>query len=304
MQPDALVAHDLGDGRDVVHRAGRRAAGGEVHHHRPQPRLDVLGDRGAQRVDVHRLRGGVDGDRADGVLAEAGHHRGLHQRRVGLRGPVDPPARVADAVTSYVSPAGAVQRGQQGGEGRGGGGVLDDAAARAVAAERLREPERLGEPVEHHLLDLGHRRARRPDHPLRTDAAGEEVAEDRGGRGVGREVGEEPRVLPVREAGHDDAVEVGQHGVERLGGLRCRRRQQASYVTGRDLRADGQVVEGGPVVGDPVDGGVPLAAELLGRHVGWLVGHGQNVLGTVECRVLNPDRVGLRLRRGPRADDG
>jgi hypothetical protein len=28
---------------------------------------------------------------------------------------------------------------------------------------------------------------------------------------------------------------------------------------------------------------VAVAAELVGRHVGWLVGHGQNVLGTVEC---------------------
>ena len=111
----------------------------------------------------------------------------------------------------------AVQCGEHSGERRGGRGVLDDPAARAVAGERLGQPERLPQPVEHHLLELGGGRAGRPDHPLAPDAAGEEVAEHAGRGGVGREVGEEPRVLPVRQAADQVRVEVGQHGVQGLG---------------------------------------------------------------------------------------
>ena len=53
--------------------------------------------------------------------------------------------------------AGPVQRGQQGDQRGVGGGVLDDAAARAVGAEPVRQVEQLGQPVEHVRLQLGGR---------------------------------------------------------------------------------------------------------------------------------------------------
>jgi hypothetical protein len=86
----------------------------------------------------------------------------------------------------------------------------------------------------------------------------------------------------VRQARHDDLVEVGEEGVEPLGLLGRRGRERASYVAGGDLREHRQVVEGRPVVGDPVDGGVPLPAELLGGHVPGVVRHGPKVLRAVE----------------------
>ena len=139
---------------------------------------------------------------------------------------------------------------------------------RAAAGRLLGQAERLGQPVDDDLLDLGDRRAGGPDHPLRADAAGEQVAEDRGRRRVGREVGEEARVLPVRQAGHDDLVEVGEQGVERLARPRAPTAGSARRTSpGATCESTGRSSRRGPVVGDPVDGGVALAAELLGRHV-------------------------------------
>ena len=201
------------------------------------------------------------------MLAESAHHRRLEQRRVGLRGAVDR-ERPRGYAVAPGGPAGrAVQCGEHRRERRRGGGVLDDAAALGVPAERVGEAECLSQPVEHHLLELGRRRAGRPDHPLGADAAGEQVAEHAGGGGVGREVGEEPRVLPVRQAADQVGVEVGQHRVEGLGLLGGAGRQRGRHLAGLHLREHRQVVDGCPVVGDPVDHPVALLAELLRRQV-------------------------------------
>ena len=54
------------------------------------------------------------------------------------------------------------QRAQHGARG----GVLDDAAARRAALERLGQPQRVDQPVEHAHLQLGARGARGPVHAL------------------------------------------------------------------------------------------------------------------------------------------
>ncbi|UUZ59169.1 hypothetical protein LP418_25135 [Nocardioides sp. B-3] len=155
---------------------------------------------------------------------------------------VDGPLARPDAGLAGSSVAGGVEGREQGRERRGGRGVPDDSPAAAVLEEPelLGQTERLCQPVDDDLLDLGDRRAGGPDHPLCADAARDEVAEDRRGRRVGRKVGEESWVLPVRQAGHDELVEVGQQCVERLPDLRGRRRQRAAYGAGRHRDSTGR----------------------------------------------------------------
>ena len=288
VQPRSDAVECLRNGLDVVDRAGRGGADGRLHEQGRPAVVDVVGEQQLQGPDVHGLGGRIDLDGAHALGTQAGHHGGLQERGVCLRRAVDGPLRRPDADLAGVPVAGGVQGGQERGEGRGGRGVLDDTTTAAVVGEPelVGQAERLGQPVDDHLLDLGDRRAGRPDHPLRADATRDEVAEDRRRGRVRREVGEEAGVLPVGQARHDELIEVGEQRVERLARLRGLGRQGAAYVAGRHPGEDRQVVQAGPVVGDPVDGCMALAAELLGTHVRLLdrpvLVHGPNVLPGVE----------------------
>ena len=132
--------------------------------------------------------------------------RSLGQRGVGLGGDVD----ALPAVDALVPPSAgarsflaraAVQRRDQRDQRRRRRRVGDRATPAAREREAVVEPERAGEAVEKGLLDLGARRGGRPEHPLTAQAARQEVAEQRGERGVGGEVAVEPGVLPVQVAG-------------------------------------------------------------------------------------------------------
>ena len=103
------------------------------------------------------------------------------RRASGRRWPGAAPPRVATSV----------RRGRR---------VLDDAAARRRRAEPLRQAEQVDQPVQHHGLDLGAGRAGGPEHALHAEPGADQVAEHRRAGGVGREVGEEAGVLPVRQA--------------------------------------------------------------------------------------------------------
>ena len=81
----------------------------------------------------------------------------------------------------------------------------------AGRAESRRERQQLLHPVEHQRLDLGARRRRDPAHALDPEPGRRQLAEDRGVRDVGGEVGEELRMLPMRQAGHDDRAQVVEH---------------------------------------------------------------------------------------------
>ncbi len=90
--------------------------------------------------------------------------------------------------------------------------ALDDTAAGvARVAEPRREIEQLGHPVDDAQLQFGARRRGHPAQPVDAEPGRQQLAEDRGVGAVGREVGEEARVLPVDQPGHDDAVDVGEH---------------------------------------------------------------------------------------------
>ena len=83
---------------------------------------------------------------------------------------------------------------------------------------------------------------------------------------VRREVGEEARVLPVHEAGHDDAVDIGEHCSERLDLRWGVLGELAADVARPDVGRHRQLLDRVEVAGDPVDELVPGPAELLRRH--------------------------------------
>ena len=229
------------------------------------PAARSAADQRGQRLGAHREVGVVVDD-ADRLAADAGDAQRLLDARVGVRrGVGDEPGRVAVVVDRAARrpPAGR----QHGDERRLARRALDDATAGlAGVAESLGQIEQLGHPVDDAQLQLGARRRRDPAHPVDAEPGRQQLAEDRGVGAVGREVGEEARVLPVHQAGHDDAVDVGEHGGERLGLGRGVLRQLAHDVAGLHVGRHRPLLDRLDVVGDPVDESVPGVAELLRRH--------------------------------------
>ena len=193
------------------------------------------------RVGLHRQRRRIDVDLAQGVGAEPGDAARLLDRRVRLGRGVDRVPPGGDAVALGRAAADAVQRSDEGDERGVGRGVLDDAAALAARQEALGQAEQVGQPVEHVGLEFGRRRRGRPEHALHAEPGRQQIAEDRRAAGVGREVGEERRVLPVRDAGQHDVVKVAQHVRERLAMLgRGGRQRGADRARRRPARAPGR----------------------------------------------------------------
>jgi len=106
--------------------------------------------------------------------------------------------------------------------------------------ERLGHPEKLPEPPERDLLQLGRRRGRTPEHRLDVERSGEELGEHAGSAAGDREIGKEPGVVPVRDPREDDALEVGEDAVERLAPVGRGVRQRAPDVAGAAAGEDGE----------------------------------------------------------------
>ena len=118
--------------------------------------------------------------------------------------------------------------------------VVDD------ALERRRQPDQLAQPAEGDFLQLRGRRRRAPQHRLHVEAGGEHLREHAGAAGADREVGEEPRMVPVRQAWNDDLFEVREDAIERLARTRApgpaarRARRPGSRATARDTGPGGR----------------------------------------------------------------
>ncbi len=204
----------------------------------------------------------VAGDEAEVLAAEAGEEGGFVDGAVALGGDVDGERAglglEAAAAEGVVGDA--LAGGDEGDEGAGGGGVLDD------AVEGGGEAGHLTDPVEDDVFDLGDGGAGLPGEAEDAEAGAGEVAEDAGEQAVGGKVAEEARVLPVREAGEDEGVEVGEDVGEGLGLVGRRGGELGGDGAGLDLGHDGTVGEGGAVVGEPVDELMAVGAELFGGH--------------------------------------
>ena len=157
---------------------------------RRQPRGSVIIDHRGERRGLHGERFVVRHD-SQAVGADAGDPQSFLDAGMCLRGGVgDEPRCVAVAVDGAIrdAPPGGQDRGQR---RLARGSVDHPAAVGAGRSKVLWQAEQLVHPVEHQGLDLGACRAGDPAHPLHPEPGGQQVAEDRGIRGVGREVGEE-----------------------------------------------------------------------------------------------------------------
>jgi hypothetical protein len=73
--------------------------------------------------------------------------------------------------------------------------------------------------------------------------------------------------LPVRDAGKDDAIDVGENLRRRPRPAQGSWRQLGADFSRLHARQNGKSFDPGMVIGNPVHNRVALAAELLGRHV-------------------------------------
>ncbi len=225
---------------DVEPRTGRGAApcdlGNRVdgrHPGRPDRRDDGARILGAEEVGTHAEL--VVGRHLPQLQPK--EPRGLLADRVRvLRDHEDVPVRIHRP------------RGDHRGQNAGGRGVLD------VPAERIREADELAEPVDGQLLQLLQRGRRAPEDPDLVEAGDQELGEHARLRRGRREVGEEARALPVRETGHEDAVEVLQDRRERLRLLGRGAWKRGANLSGLDLREDREVPHSLEIRRDPVDG--------------------------------------------------
>ena len=233
MEPDTFPFAGVGDRADRIDRGARRrsdrrndcARAGEIERLRAEPELIVC--RRLPELQLEQPARLVD--------------RGV---RV-LRADDDAGARPR------------VARGRERRQRRDRCPLLD------VAVQAGREPEQLRKPVEGRLLELLERRRGAPEDADVVEPRDQQLGESSRAGAGGREVGEEPRALPVRETREDDTVEVFEHARKRLRLLGRRRGQCGAHVAGRESREHGRLLDALLIAREPVDRGVPVLDE---RH--------------------------------------
>ena len=161
---------------------------------RPAARSSAIA--AAQRVGPHAERV-VGRDLHDGLVAEAEQDDGLVDRRVRLVRAVDAQPRhvvaAREPVRAHAGHAPLARRRQRV-QRRDRRRVVDD------ALERVGQAHQLPQPAERDRLEFGRRRRRAPEHRLLVERRRQELGEHAGRAGGNREVGQEPRVVPVRQA--------------------------------------------------------------------------------------------------------
>ena len=113
-------------------------------------------------------------------------------------------------------------------------------------------------------LEFGRGGGGGPQHPLHAEAGREQIAEDGRAARVRLEVGEERRMLPVRDPGEHDVVHVAEYaskGSPPLGGSARQCRANRARLRLRQHRERLDPLE---IVGDPVDRLASVLAEFIG----------------------------------------
>ena len=259
MEPD-LVAADVGQGFDVVDRAGQCRAGGGDNRDRGHPVLAISCDRLRARLYVHPSVL-VDRDRADVPPADAEDLGGAAHRVMRLRGAIQRHLAVARAVVADARERALAGRGQRGQVGDGAAG-REQAACVVVEADELADP-----PDRLRLEQVGGAGAVR------------DVDVMRGHQCVGEDADLEARGADVREPSW---ARLGERAVEDVGGCvqrfvgvgRCAReratQQLAGAVVGERLARPG-VIEALPGLGDQF-GGMLEHALAVGKREGRALG--------------------------------
>ena len=266
VQPQLLTPADLSDLWSGVERRRTRRSARGADEERNEAVGAVLGDHPRKFVGAHCERV-VMSDDAHPCAADASDAQTFLGTAVCLRGGIGHErGRVAIGVDGAAGDAPAC------GENRRQrcfrGGTLDDAATcYRVATETVGETEQLLHPVEHQGLDLCARRTRHPTHSLHAQSGRSEFAENCRVRRVGREVGEEVRMLPVGQTGDDDVVHVAQDIGERFRSGRWMGGEHRPDIAGQKFGVPHRkLLDVLDVLRDPIDQGMAVLAELVGRH--------------------------------------
>ena len=215
VQPQPLAGADVGD---VGHRVDA-GDGGRPHrgHHRQggDAVAPVVGDRRGEGVGA-QSEPPVGGDAPQPGLPQPQRHHRLVDRRVGVLGAVDAQGGHIGAPreAALADPGHGLPGGGEGVQGRDGGGVVDD------PFEGVRQSEQAPQPAQGHRFQLGHRRRGAPQHALGVERGAQELGEHAGAAGADGEVGEEPGMVPVGQAGDDQPFDVVPDGAPRFAGRR------------------------------------------------------------------------------------
>ena len=73
-------------------------------------------------------------------------------------------------------------------------------------------------------------------------------------------------MVPVRDAGHDQALEIGEDGFHRFAALRPGGGQGIGQFPRLEWRKHGITLGASKVIGDPIDRAVAMAAKFFGSH--------------------------------------
>ena len=229
MQPDVAFARDLADRfDDRIDRRRRRRADRRDRTHRPPPVCEIVVERARQRFRLH-AEIAVDRDPYHVLAPDAERDRGLLDVRVRLIGDVDAQHRQIGAAGHPAFANLESQRFARRGERRvtaDRGRVVDD------AVKRRRQPEHLAQPPQRDIFQLGRGRRGAPQHRVDVECGGERFGEDRHRRRADRKVRKEARMVPVRDARYDQALEIAEDRIERLRLVRRRRRERRDQVAG------------------------------------------------------------------------
>ena len=220
VQPQAVARAEGGDAGHRVERRGRGRADRGDHGAGPAAGRQVLVDRALQQVQPERVLV-VGLDEAQVLGAEAGEERRLGHRAVRLVARVDDERRVLGLQAAAV-----LARSPRCARGRRAARMnVEVLAVSSITPVNVSgRPTICAQPLHDDVLDLGRGRAGLPAHALRAEPGRDEVGEHRREVAVAGEVVQEAGVVPVRDARHDDAVEVGDDAAEvsalqrRLGG--------------------------------------------------------------------------------------
>ena len=180
--------------------------------------------------------------------------RGMHLVRGNRRAAAAAPAR---PVAVAVPVQRALAHGEHGGERRRRGRILDD------AGKAFGQADRLAQPVDHPGLELGRGGRGLPQHALRGDAPRQILGDDRGRARIGREIGEEARMLPVRHARHDRAARNRRRSPPWPRHDAAAPKAADEDLAGRDLRPHRALGNGVEIIGGPIGRLVRPAAEIL-----------------------------------------
>ncbi len=255
-----MCSADVADGPERVdcRRTGRSNCGDDAEGGIPGG--DVRADCLLQRFRLHRISG-IDRNLPQVFLADARDLHRLFNGGVCFGGAVHGKAALGaePMAVDRVIRSGLACR-QKGAERGCRSGVLDD------AGEARREPDHFTEPLHHALLELCCGRRSCPAHALSRKRRGEHLGKDRRSTAVGREVGEERRILPVRHPRHDNLAEVIEDRCERLPfGRRVFRKPtgDGSGLERRLYRIPFDMLE---VVRHPIDEIMGMPAKLIVVH--------------------------------------